>query len=456
MNVAMPGTLPEAATGDNPRLGRDDGAGPDCRQGEETGTEMTPRWRLTLHQPGPNNNVTMRHVGSRTRRWLSASLGLTLAGGGIAALAGEKVTFSNSDRRPNAPATDPRKAKVNGTRSIENPFESFGRGSSSLEGVTAPPFAPSAPTPEPQAPLTDKERRLLDQRQNWILRSADDYQRDQNDANRAFGVEQFDDKGGTRRPEASKGKLVDYYERLSKSQEAGAQAVPEALRNSGLSGRTGGSLDSRTGRRDPGASQPDGSLAPMRATGFAGDRTDLSFEAAFSEPESGARFGEERLGDNRLGADRQGDDSPEWLRTALGQSGALSLGGPATTPLSSPGGIAGEELRGVSRILGSSPIGNPLSSLDPVTAYPDPTREILNPVVGRPVGASLRPAAPGALAGPDQLGRSLPLGGASSVLDGGPGLAQQSGLGKVLDASAPERRSLHSIKVNLEMPKRSF
>ena len=401
----------------------------------------------------------MHYLGSQTRRWLLTGLGLSLAGGGMTGLAGETVTFSNSERRPRTQAADPRKTKPNGTRTFDNPLESFGRGGSSLEGVTAPPFAPSVLAPEPQAPLTDKERRLLDQRQNWIFRSADDYQREQNDAHRAFGVEAFDNDGGGRRPETGKGKLVDYYERLSRSEEAGREAVPEALRNSGVSGRTNGrngSFSSNHGNREPGGDQAGGSLAPVRANGLTGDRTDAPFEATSSEQESGLRFGEERRGETGLGERRPGDDSPKWLRTALEQNSVLTMEAPALSPLPSPDGLAIEELRGVSRILGSSPIGNPLSSLDPVTAYPDPTREVLNPVVGRPIGASIRPAAPGALTRQDQPGRGIQLGGASSILDGGSGLAQQSSLGKVLDSSAPERRALHSIKVNLEMPRRSF
>jgi len=107
--------------------------------------------------------------------------------------------------------------------------------------------------------------------------------------------------------------------------------------------------------------------------------------------------------------------------------------------------------------LGSSPVGNPIgrdpiSSLDPVTAYPDPTRQALNPVVSSPVGSlgsPLQAASPG---------RDRPLASSpSSVmrdLGGGSfrGAFSPSAASPILN----ERRTLNSMKVTLEAPRRGF
>lgn len=395
------------------------------------------------------------------RSGILTGLGLLLAGGCAGALAGERVTFSNAEQRPNTPVADPRKAKPGRSYSIENPFENFGRKGSSLDGVTAPPFAPTVSLPEPQLPLTDKERRLLDQRQNWIFRSTDDIQRDQEDAHRVFGVEQFEDNGGGQKSEGGKGKLVEFYERLSKSEQEANDALTDKVRTSIRSNRSPrpGRYPGDAGRGEgPDADgqggsfvrgdESEGSLAPVRPMGLGG------FDSG-----PGSEFERGFTGGDRMGRDfdtRSANDRPDWLKAALERNDVLGQSAVSAGPLGAGDGLAAGELRGINRILGSSPIGNPLSSLDPVAAYPDPTREAMNPVLGRPLANSMRPALSGPLMQSDAPARSLSLGGPSPLFGPGPALAPQGVLGSAAGIRAPERPAMHSIKMNLDLPRRAF
>jgi hypothetical protein len=298
-------------------------------------------------------------------------------------------------------------------------------------------------------PLTEKELRLLDQRQNWIFRTPSDLKRDHEDAHTVFGVRELESGAPGDRPEAggSRARLVDYYDRLGRERETRSSDGMNSAR------------DTQPGTEKPGQASPilafpeglsrnEGSLAPVHPPGFGGPASPLappgvftSTDATFNEPEVRPIF----------------PDS-DWTRNDWTRSGLPMRESPIAAPFPAMDGPVAEQLTGVSRILGASPIGNPLSSLDPVTAYPDPTREPLNPVIGRPVNASSRPlgALPTAGEAPQAGGRTTPFSTSPAILATTPGLAPGAVPGRAADSSAPERRTLQSMKVNLDLPRRAF
>lgn len=373
---------------------------------------------------------------------------LAAMGGGGVASAGEKVTFSDNDRRPTTSTADPRKDRRSRAVDRENPLGGFAPGGSSLDGVMAPPFAPSVAAPEASIPLTEKELRLLDQRQNWIFRTPADLQRDHGDAHTVFGVRERESGAPGTRSETggSRARLVDYYDRLGREREAGASGGVNTPRDS----QTG---PDRPGQASPvfafpeGLSRNDGSLAPVHPPGFGDPASSLtppgvftSTDTTFSDPDG-----------------RRASPDSDWARPDWTRSGPSFRESPVAPPFPVTDRPLAEQLTGVSRILGASPIGNPLSSLDPVTAYPDPTREPLNPVIGRPVNASARPLGtlPSGNESPQAGGRTAPFSTSPAILATTPGLTG-TGPGRTADSAAPERRTLQSMKVNLDMPRRAF
>lgn len=418
----------------------------------------------------------MQVPGISTPLRLSAVLGLALAGATVlTGRGGEGVIFSDSEqagaRLEDSKPTPPQKQRWQ----IANPWDQFGRrGGSSLDAVTLPPFAPAAPNQPPVVPLTEKEWQMLKERQNWLLyRRFDDPSPSGRDSSEWLGgPDKTDSLTPSRAPgqdspdarKARQGWLTDYYEQLSKNRGGAESAVPEPLRNSG--------------GLDPDRARNNG--LPRPGTLFLRDGTPLPAGAESLRPiemggfTRGATPGRQTVGSDAGRAEtlsssgRQERERPEVELPAWQQGawGANRLRQDLWSRPSQPGvpGPEGQPLEGVARILGSNPLGNPLasasleaaplSSLDPVNAYLDPTREALNPV--RPVTQDPLRVTPSGTAGLEPPERRRMLTTAPGVLSGDLPAAAGPALSRPVNGGSEERRSLHSIKVNLELPRRSF
>lgn len=396
-----------------------------------------------------------------------AGLGLLLVcGAGGPGIAGDKVTFSDADaaapRLEKSVRTAPQEQGRRRWESFLDRLSSPSRGGS-LEAVTPPPFAPAVPGTETVVPLTEKEWRQLKERQNWIHRRPEDLGKTDRDTPGVLGV-RGENQPAMSEPlpttsKARQGWLADYYEQLSKNRSESETSIPEPLRNAPWSARD---------RRRPSNVLPEAtpwegappqmgeSLRPVEAAGFG-----RSGPAAWERSAPAT----ERPRETDTPVEEVARE-PSWLRNPgspdRGRFSLSPLAGPAPT---SPGAPA---LEGVARIFGQNPIGNPLtaaplaanplSSLDPVTAYPDPTRELLNPVtpVKSGQGTDTKAAAPGLNSAETTPARSRMLsaspGPLSSVAPAGAG----ADVRLPATPSPDERRALQSIKLNLELPRRSF
>jgi hypothetical protein len=360
----------------------------------------------------------------------------------------EQVIFSDPKTKATAPAES--QSKVKRSQGWENPFSNFKPGSS-LQGITAPPFAPPSSLAPSRSPLTPRERDLLLERRDWILRSPGSNSDTELDVNRAFGVREHSVEGGATENTAPKGDLLRYYERLEASDTAGAaNPAADSLRNPaaplGLTSTPGNG-----GYRSPG----EWSLEPrVSEPGFLANPNPNPAETG-EEANSGIRAWR----DNPFQRDRSSGRESSF---PAGDRSVLSSLTPLTAPGVSPAGQPNAELTGVARLLGVNPIVSPVSelsitSLDPVTAYPDPTREALNPVVVSPTRNLSGPLVPQDLLAAESLGRRPNL--APSAAARGPlenPFQSMSGAIKGSETGVGSKRKLHSIKAQLDLPGRSF
>jgi len=349
-----------------------------------------------------------------------------------AAWAGEGVTFSDKRSAPRS-ATSSRSA---GRRlAIENPLGSLDPGASSLQGFAAPPFA--APRP---GPISPRERELREQRRDWIMQAPDSRLRNNDEVNRAFGVRDYSPENSTKEKEKesdqNKGALIRYYEKLES-----AESTPSTAAGATAEKETTDSLSPLGLERPPQYYMgSEGRLGPGEISG--GD----PMAVRLNDISAGLRndpFGE---------AARQAGRWPKPFEVDRG--GARR---PALSFQSGTGGEIAGQPSGVERLLGASPIDNPVgrgsvSSLDPVTAYPDPTREALNPIVAPPVTSLGSPLQAGAA----MRDRPLAVSPSSVMRDLG-GNSLRGALGPASSAaSLNQRRTLQSIKVQLDAPRRNF
>lgn len=350
--------------------------------------------------------------------------------------AGEGVTFSDRRSEPRPAVTSRPASRGLG---LDKPLGSFDPGASSLQGITAPPFA----TPN-AIPLTPRERELLIQRRDWILQSPDNRLGSSEEVNRAFGVRDYkpESSGKDNDKEKEKGTLSRYYEKLEAAEEAQSSVKPQ----------------------DQERSTPDNNNNADSLSPFGVERTPQDFWGGGgylgpSDRSSGDSMSP-RLGDFSSGfrSDSLGMAARDANRWPKPFEADRSSGRKSSFSFQTLGGAeAANQPTAAERLLGSNPVGNPIgrdpiSSLDPVTAYPDPTRQALNPVVSSPVGSlgsPLQAASPG---------RDRPLASSpSSVmrdLGGGSfrGAFSPNGASPVFN----ERRTLNSMKVTLEAPRRGF
>lgn len=400
---------------------------------------------------------------SHRRVWLLAGLGLVLVGGGPGpARAGDAVIFSDSEKAGEK-LEEARKAPAQRKPRYENFLDRLSqpRGSS-LEAVAPPPFAPTAPGAETVTPLTEKEWQQLKERQNWIHRRPEDLGKDARDPQRAFGVREQNQPGAPANPRARQGWLVEYYQQLGKTQAEAENALPGPLRNASgalRDRRRDGSRESYGALAGDGMARPEAgeSLRPMGAYGFS------RVAVAPGEPSPAAsedlQFSAENLLEGPRGNEKGGSD-PAWLRGAHG----LERSRPGLSPLPAmPVAPINPAVAEVNRLLGNDPLGqplaaNPISSLDPLSTFPDPTREVLNPITPARPGEGreslLAPAGRPSLE--TQPTRNRMLSGTPGILAAEPPGTARSPLSQPPGAAPEERRGLHSIKLNLELPRRSF
>lgn len=374
---------------------------------------------------------------STFRRW--SLVGTVLVGLGCQSAlvsAGEKVTFSDTARQPTLPDTS--KQRDSGrSLSFQNPFESFGSRGGSLNGVTARPFAPSTlmPPAAPAVPLTKREMDLLDERRNWILQTPDGGKLGETDADKAFGVDDFGGKSAGKSNSTldnDQGDLVRYYKSLEVRSGADA-ATPgqDVLKN------TVGSLGNQDSRSD--------SLGATPANPFA-EPTGLS---ALSQPRDSA-FDSLR---SPAAAQENG-----WLTKSLREINASANRG-VVGGLDAVNGAPAKDLSGMAMVLGQSPItspiaASPISKLDPLSTYPDSTRDALNPVVGQALDAKKSPLQP-AFTASEKFNKSLQLPPSTALQGLGASMLAPSASPSIASPLA-QPRSLSSTKVQFELPKRSF
>lgn len=409
----------------------------------------------------------MRTPGLHTLRRFFVGLGLVLVCGvGGLGYAGDQVTFTDADasapRLEKSKKTTPQDQGKRRWESFLDRLSGPTRGGS-LEAVTPPPFAPAVPGTETVVPLTEKEWQRLKERQNWIHRRPEDLGKTDRDTPGLLGVRGENQVGqpepSTTAPKPRQGWLTEYYEQLSKNRSGAETAIPEPLRNSPESARD------RRRQLNPlpevsaweGASPQRGeSLRPVEAAGFGRGDTPAWERSALAT---------QRPGETDMTAEQMARE-PLWLRNR----GSLERSRYSLSPQVGPApALPGTPaLEGVARIMGQNPIGNPLaaaplaanplSSLDPVTAYPDPTRELLNPVTPVKSGQGADPKAVG-----PGLNSAETTPARNRMLSASPGpLSSVAPAGAGADVRLPatptpdERRALHSIKLNLELPRRSF
>lgn len=400
---------------------------------------------------------------SPRRFWLLAGLGLVLVGGGPGpARAGDAVIFSDSEKAGEK-LEEARKAPAQRKPRYENFLDrlSQSRGSS-LEAVAPPPFAPTAPGAETVTPLTEKEWQQLKERQNWIQRRPEDLGKDARDPQRAFGVREQNQPGVPTNPKARQGWLVEYYQQLGKTQAEAENALPGPLRNANgalRDRRREGGRELYGALAGEGTARPEAgeSLRPIGAYGFS--RGAVAPGEPSPATSADLQFSAENLLADPRGNEKGGRD-PAWLRGAPG----LERSRPGFSPLPAmPVAPINPAVAEVNRLLGNDPLGqplaaNPISSLDPVSTFPDPTREVLNPVTparpGEGRDSLLAPAARPSLE--TQPTRSRMLSGTPGILAAEPPGTARSPLSQPPGAAPEERRGLHSIKLNLELPRRSF
>ncbi len=364
-------------------------------------------------------------------------MGAVLAGLGYqgpVAWAGEKVTFSDTDRRPTLP--DANKRDTGRSINFENPFTSFGSRGGSLNGVTARPFAPSTLMTTPQTtPLTKRELDLLNERRNWILQRPDGGKLGETDADKAFGVDDFGGKSAGKSNSTldnDQGDLVRYYKSLEDRSGADA-ATPgqDALKN------TVGSLGNQDSRSE--------SLGATPANPFA-EPTGLS---TLSQPRDSA-FDSLR---SPTAAQENG-----WLTKSLREINASANRGVAGG-LDTVNGAPAKDLSGMAMVLGQSPIASPIaaspiSKLDPLSTYPDSTREALNPVIGQSLDSKKSPLQP-AFTASEKFDKALRLPPSTALQGLGASMLAPSASRSIASPLA-QPRSLSSTKVQFELPKRSF
>jgi hypothetical protein len=359
--------------------------------------------------------------------------------GTFTALAADKVTFSDSNKSKD-PA-DVAKPASKASRSFQNPFESTGPKGSSLQGVTAPPFSPSAPSESTPSPLTARERQMLEDRRDWIMRTPGNGSYSERDVNRALGVKEYD-AGANASKSADKGWLMRYYEQGQSSKNASTKGLPETMRTQPMglesSGRNGNR--SLTTKDSANWSQSGERALDMQesVTGLPGG---LEKSAADHDWMQASRMGSAK--------------SPRF-------DAPRNLGLDLDPEITGPNALQGQQLQGITKILGRDPIQSTLPSsaslldtgLGSVNAYPDSTRNALNPVVAKPAADNKVPFQPGFAAG-ERPEKSLQL-KSSAVLDG---LGANSYFAPVpekpADVPLVQQRGVHSMKTQIEMPRRS-
>lgn len=373
---------------------------------------------------------------SSLRRWTLVGAVLAgLGGQGSLALAGEKVTFSDTGRKPTLP--DANKRDTGRSINFENPFASFGSRGSSLNGVTARPFAPSTLMTAPQAaPLTKRELDLLNERRNWILQTPDGGKLGETDADKAFGVDDFGGKSAGSKGttlDNSQGDLVNYYRRLEATSGADSAApAPEALKSSVSS------LSNPTSRSD------DSPAAPANP---------------FAEPTGISSLSQSR--DNVFGTLRSPTlgQEQDWVTKSLRQINGSASGGVADR-LNAANGPQPTDLSGMALVLGQSPItspiaASPISKLDPIGAYPDSTREALNPVVGQALDSKKSPLQP-AFATTEKFDKALQLPPSTALQGLGANSFLAPSASRSIASPLAQPRSLNSTKVQFDLPTRAF
>jgi hypothetical protein len=281
----------------------------------------------------------------------------------------------------------------------------------------------------------------MEERRNWILRTPESFSNASDAAgmNRAFGVRETQVEGRQAESQAPKGGIISYYEQLQEAEATRQQPTTDAWLR-----REARSESVRVG--------PQGEASPRESWSLQPSLSDPSF---YQRANQNAQFPTDPM---RLQVNRDLEADSRFSRYRAQMHELIDPNRPApltSTPVNHRSGVA--------EILGGDPVASPVADLfvntvDPITAYPDPTREALNPVVGTP-NSSLAPVSgsPGLLVSSDPARRS---GVAPSPLlrsmdeismDVRPKSGAQAGHGSL---NGP--RTLQSIKVNLEMPGRSF
>ena len=344
---------------------------------------------------------------------------MVAAGLAVSLVADEAVHFSDSDAKL-APDRQPNKVRTGSDGTLES---LIGRGGPSLNALTAPPFQPVG-TDTPRV-LTPKEQERLSQERNWMFRNSADYGVTDKTAREAFGVRSQDWKSSPE-PKRSRSDSISRYVETSRTAESAATEA--ALLNRNTAPLRGAQASRAGGQRATGPSDA-GSV----------DRS----QGVEAMPPGSDRFSQENTWVQRFRRAALGRmNLQEMVAAGELSSGSFRFGG--GDPRDSLNGLRSPMADSLDRLRGIA---------DPLSAFPDKTKEALNPVLanGPPISA-LRP---GVGTVPNDLALRV------GTLRGGVGNGlNASGISSSSDnpgqLSAPQPSQIQTAPLVLDAPRRPF
>ena len=292
-------------------------------------------------------------------KWWTAILGpskkpafawAAAAGLAVSLVADEPVHFSDSTANPGAQQKKVRTESGPGLDSL------IGRGGPSLEALTAPPFRP-VDTATPRV-LTPKEQERLSRERNWMFRDPADSGVSDKAAREAFGVRSQDWKSTPETKREPVGSISRYVET---SRAAGSAATEAAVLN----------------RNTTQAAKPGGPMG-----------TGPSSMRSIDQPPDFEPM---------MTASKRSDRENSWLQrfrrvtgAGLGSKGMEALGELSSSSLQSGVGDSRDPLTSLRNPLAEN-INRLRGMTDSLSAFPDKTKEALDPVVaGGPLAGAPR------------------------------------------------------------------
>ncbi|RME93168.1 MAG: hypothetical protein D6766_08670 [Verrucomicrobia bacterium] len=379
------------------------------------------------------------------KTWLGVGCLLAVWLAGAPAWAGEKARLSDAP----LPIKPQQQQETLRRQLRSHRFDPTARSSRpSLEAITVTPFQYRPRTPSARARiLTPEELEAIDEQRNWLFRSPDQIGLTEENLHRALGIRSLPEtedwtKNRNLRAGAMERRLNDEREKADAERTAEAMQMRQWLKEDGTDSPFFGANRQAPALQDAPVHLEESGLA---------DQTDPALENSLEAVERSMldfRQSIERLTRGQV------------FEFGAGAGGSLD-------PAASLPGLGGplERVGTTDRLLQKpveSPIGPGLAStLDPVNAYPDLTRQELNPVTPRPGSELVRPSV-GGLNALERPGTGVAAGlGGPNRLDpfrqpaSNPSLLPSLQLPSTTP-SGPLRRPSRSVATDLPLPGRTF